>query len=73
VTGAKLDPQDRKRILSMIRDDGPMDHEELSQEAGFEWDKTQQIIRDLRRDGLISITLDREYEISSEDDSQTSS
>jgi len=50
-----------------------MDHEELSQEAGFEWDKTQQIIRDLRRDGLISITLDREYEISSEDDSQTSS
>jgi len=60
-----LDPQERRMVLGKLADEGPMSHEQLADELGFEWDHMQQIIRQLRKDGLVSITIDRRYEAES--------
>lgn len=61
----KLDSEERRRVIRLLAQKGPMTHDELAQELGFEWDETQEIIRELRNDGLVSITLDRRYEAES--------
>lgn len=58
----EIDPDDRRRVISALKDRGPMGHEELAEELGYSWDTTQKIIRDLRSEGRVKIRLDRRYE-----------
>jgi len=60
-----IDPEERRKLLRVLNTSGPMSHEELSREVEHDWDDVQQMIRDLRKEGLVTITLDRRYEADS--------
>lgn len=66
MAGSGLDPQEKRRILRMLDQRGPMTHEELAKEMGYDWDKLQRIIRELRKEDLVAITIDRRYEARNE-------
>lgn len=57
----KIDPEDQRKAVSILKEKGPINHEDLSEEIGYDWKKTQKIIRQLRNEDLVSITLDRRY------------
>ena len=56
------DPDVQRRALEILAEEGPLSHEQVSDELGFDWDNTQKVIRGLRNEGKVSITLDRRYE-----------
>lgn len=57
-----IDPSERRAVVTILLEQGPMSHEDLVKETGFDWKKTRKIIRDLRNEDQVSITLDRRYE-----------
>lgn len=59
---SELDPDERRQVLEVLREEGPLSHEELADELDYSWDHVQKIIRELRTEGLVTITLDRRYE-----------
>ena len=61
------DPGIQRKALKILAEEGPMSHEQVSDELGFDWDNTQKVIRGLRNEGKVSITLDRRYEAEESD------
>jgi len=57
-----LDPQTQRKVLQILSKQGPMSHEQLANELGCNWNEMQKIIRKLRNQDLVRITLDRRYE-----------
>lgn len=52
-----------QKIINKLEEEGPLNHDELADEIGLEWDELQEQIRKLRTDGIITITIDRKYEL----------
>lgn len=50
-----------KEAREALDKDGPLSHDELTDELGCEWDETQKTIRAMRNSGEVVITLDRRY------------
>lgn len=59
-----IEPEEKRRVLEKLAEEGPMSHDELTKELGYDWDQMQQLIRHLRKQGLVEITIDRRYETS---------
>jgi transcription initiation factor IIE alpha subunit len=57
-----FDPQVKRRVLQILSTEGPLTHEQLAQELGYNWDEMQQVIREMRNQDLVTITIDRRYE-----------
>ena len=60
-----FDPQVQRKVLQILSSEGPMSHEQLAQELGYDWDEMQKIIREMRNQDLVTITIDRRYEAES--------
>ena len=58
-----ISSEDRRRVLSILDEEGPISHEELAQNLGYDWIETQEVIRELRTNDMVSLTLDRRYEL----------
>lgn len=54
--------------MKLLSDEGPLTHDELSSRTGLEWYEAQEVIRDLRNQGSVSITLDRRYQVENSDE-----
>lgn len=57
------DPQVQRKVLQILSREGPMSHEQLAQELGYDWDEMQKIIREMRNQDLVTITIDRRYRL----------
>jgi transcription initiation factor IIE alpha subunit len=54
---------DSRDVFETLAKNGPMSHEQLVNETGTDWDEIQKVIRKLRTKGIVSITLDRRYDV----------
>ncbi len=62
MTDEELDPDEKRRVLENLASEGPLTHEQLANTMDHDWDEVQKAIRELRNEGLVTITLDRRYE-----------
>lgn len=53
----------KRETKRLLEEYGPLSHEELSMRLGIDWDKTQEVIRELRRDDDVVIQINRTYEL----------
>lgn len=58
---------DNRDVFETLDKNGPMSHEQLANEIGSDWDEIQKSIRKLRSEGVVSITLDRRYDVETDE------
>lgn len=61
-----LDPRVQREALRILSSDGPMAHDRLAHELGCNWDELQKVIRVLRNEGKVSLTIDRRYALNNQ-------
>lgn len=63
IRGSEKLSRDERDVFERISEDGPMCHEKLADELGYEWYELQPFIRSLWTRGLVVKRLDRRYEV----------
>lgn len=62
MNSTSADPQELRRVIQTLKQEGPLSHEQLAEKLGYDWAEMQRIVRELRNQGAVTITLDRRYE-----------
>lgn len=52
----------QNKVFDTISENEPISHEGLCETLDYKWDELQPVIRELRRNDQVRITLDRRYE-----------
>lgn len=61
--GGSVPPRHKRNIRELLIEQGPMTHKQIEVELGYGWSEIQIAIRELRREDQVAITLDRRYDI----------
>lgn len=56
----------KRKLLRFLKEEGELSHEELSMRLGIDWDQTQELIRELRNEDKVRISLGRRYVLNDE-------
>jgi predicted transcriptional regulator len=63
VESVRPSEQLKKDVRSVLKDEGPLDHSEIVHKISAEDSQVQRAINELWREGRVSHTLDRRFEL----------